>query len=163
MYSEVGYGTSVCFYLPLPETAATAVPLEASSAAPRLPESCTVLLVDDEEDLLEIASAYVLELGCQPLVARDGNEALAILRGSASIDAMITDIVMPGGLSGGELAEEARRLRPEMKIIFCSGFPADALAERPFGLRDGPLLRKPYHGAEIHAMIRQALAQEEPA
>jgi len=69
------------------------------------------------------------------------------------IDLMVTDIVMPGGMDGVELAKQVRKLQPEMRILYSSGFPARALAERSGPLIDGPLLRKPYQRSEFDAAI----------
>jgi PAS domain S-box-containing protein len=161
IYSEVGYGTTVSFYLPVPETYSEPVLAHDGVVPTTNLAGCTVLIVDDEEDLLEIAAAYVEEIGCTALQATDGASALEMLAEAGPIDVMLTDIIMPGGISGAALAQRARSLRPEMKIIYSSGFPADALAERPFLLADGPLLRKPYHRAEVHALVRRALAERE--
>jgi len=160
IYSEIGFGTSVSFYLPIPvDQVALDKPAAASTALSL--EGCTVLLVDDEEDLLEIAATYLGEIGCTALQATDGGSALEILMHGGPIDVLITDIVMPGGMSGAALAEQARQLRPQMKIIYCSGFPADALAERTSLRMDGPLLRKPYSRADVHAIVRRAMAEPE--
>ena len=87
--------------------------------------------------------------------------ALAILASPIVVDLMITDIIMPGGMSGTALAERARVLRPAMQIVYCSGFPADALAERASLALDAPLLRKPYQRADVHAFVRRAMSQDE--
>jgi len=161
IYSELGYGTTVSFYLPIrkQERVADAIP-QAEMDLHNL-QGCTVLLVDDEEDLLEIAETYVAEMGCAVVSAIDGHSALAILASPIVVDLMITDIIMPGGMSGTALAERARVLRPAMQIVYCSGFPADALAERASLALDAPLLRKPYQRADVHAFVRRAMSQDE--
>jgi len=70
---------------------------------------------------------------------------------------MVTDIVMPGGMNGVELAHKAKALRPDLKIIYSSGFPAEALAEKSMPLVEGPLLRKPYQRAEFAAIIHRVM------
>jgi len=68
---------------------------------------------------------------------------------------MVTDIIMPGNMNGIELAQKVRELRPGIKVIFTSGFPAEALEERSGKLEGGPLLHKPYQRAEFADMVRR--------
>ena len=103
-----------------------------------------MLVVDDEKDLLEIAQAYLTEMGYSALQADNAASALTTMAEYKDIDLMVTDIIMPGGINGVELAERARAINPKLKVIYCSGFPADALMERSGTMVDGPLLRKPY-------------------
>ena len=119
-----------------------------------------MLVVDDEEDLLEIAKAYLAEMEFTSFQALDGASALEILTTHPEIDLLVTDIVMPGGMNGVELVEKARALRPDLKIIYSSGFPAEALAERSMSLVDGPLLHKPYQRNEFTAMIHRVMDSE---
>jgi YesN/AraC family two-component response regulator len=83
--------------------------------------------------------------------------ALEVLAEQPEIDLMVTDIVMPGGMNGVDLVQRARALRPDLKIIYSSGFPAEALAERSMPLVDGPLLHKPYQRAEFNAIIHRVM------
>ncbi len=104
-----------------------------------------MLVVDDEADLLKIASAYLAEMGLTALHAIDGASALKVIQREKEIHLMVTDIVMPGGMSGVELAQRVRELKPNIRIMYSSGFPADALAERRMLLGEWPLfLHKPY-------------------
>ena len=159
VYSELDHGTTVSFYLPL--TGDFLRPI--SDAAPKPLNTdidCTVLVVDDEEDLLDIAIAYLDEMGFTSFQAPDGASALEILKLHDEIDLLVTDIVMPGGMNGVELVEKARILRPDLKIIYSSGFPAEALAERSMSLVDGPLLHKPYQRNEFTAIIHRVMDSE---
>jgi PAS domain S-box-containing protein len=161
IYSEPGKGTTVTLYLPLVEGR-----LEETTPAideqPPIDLDGTVLVVDDEADLLKIATAYLAELGCAALQAFDGASALEIVGREKSIRLMVTDIVMPGGMNGVELAQRVHELNPAIKLIYSSGFPADALAERELSLVDGPLLHKPYQRTEFKAMVRGVLAGRGP-
>jgi PAS domain S-box-containing protein len=156
VYSELGHGTTVSFYLPLTgnrlHTAALDAPMPLNKEL-----GCTVLVVDDEEDLLEIAVSYLTEMGLNYFQASDGASALEILKQHGEIDLLFTDIVMPGGMNGVELVQYARVLRPDLKIVFSSGFPAEALAERSMSLVDGPLLHKPYQRAEFNAIVHHVM------
>ncbi|MGF1660599.1 MAG: ATP-binding protein [Rubrimonas sp.] len=114
-----------------------------------------VLLVEDELDLLETAEAMLHDLGYAPIRAADAAQALREIESGRVIDAMITDVMMPGGMSGPELADAARATRPELPVIFVSGYVAASVvgAER-IGAR---LLRKPYAIEELAQALRAAL------
>jgi len=156
VYSEQGYGTTVNLYLPVTEDASSPL-AEVVESRSSFNESATVLVVDDETDLLDIAKAYLEIMGCKAFTAVDGNDALHIVQREKNIDLMVTDIIMPGGMNGVELAAKVRELDPKIKIIYCSGFPADALAERSMPLIDGPLLHKPYLRDDFSALVRRVL------
>ena len=156
IYSELGQGTSVSFYLPLAE----GIPLPALAVAEKNLQAKaggTVLVVDDEVDLLEVAVAYAEEMGYRVLHATDGASALAVVAREPGIELLVTDIIMPGGMNGVELANKVRQLIPGIKVIYSSGFPSDALNERSGTKVDGPLLSKPYHRNEFVATIRRAM------
>jgi CheY-like chemotaxis protein len=155
-YSELGQGTTVSFYLPLAADLSQPIPAGASKPL-NAKLGGTVLVVDDEVDLLEVALAYLAEMGFAAYQAIDGASALEVIAKRGEIDLMVTDIVMPGGMNGVELVHKARALHPGLKIIYSSGFPAEALAERSMPLIDGPLLYKPYQRAEFAAIIQRVM------
>ena len=160
IYSELGYGTTVSLYLPLAENAAPVI----AAVIPGLPPpkmSGSVLVVDDEVDLLDIGRAYLEEMGYTVYHAKDGASALALVERLGEIDLMVTDIVMPGGMNGVELAREIRQLIPQIGVIYCSGFPANSLAERSMAQVDAPLLHKPFHRAEFGAIVRQVMERHD--
>lgn len=157
LYSEPGYGTTVSLYLPL--AAAPEVHTEdGNQVLARDGDGSVVLLVDDEPELLEIAQVYLDEAGYKVLQARDSDSAKGMLGRHPEIELMVTDIIMPGGMNGAELALDVRHLFPNLKVIYCSGFPADALAERTTPL-DGPFLRKPYDRHELVSMVRRTMGK----
>jgi PAS domain S-box-containing protein len=156
IYSEIGHGTTVSFYLPV----GAVLPLPVQTDAPKQFNAKlggTVLVVDDELDLLEVALTYLAEMGFTALQAHDGASALRAIAQHEEIDLMVTDIVMPGGMNGAELVRRARVLRPTLKVIYSSGFPAEALAERTMPPLDGPLLRKPYQRADFVAIVHRVM------
>jgi PAS domain S-box-containing protein len=156
IYSEPGKGTTVSIFMPLADVG----PEEANATTELRPFEKlhgTVLVVDDEADLLKIASAYLLEMGLTALQAVDGASALEMIARDPEIDLVVTDIVMPGGMNGVELAKRVHELNPNVKLIYSSGFPAEALAEKKMSLVNGPLLHKPYQRAEFRTMIRNVL------
>jgi PAS domain S-box-containing protein len=156
IYSEVGYGTTVSLYLPLAEEVTQSI-AAGTQSAPATKLKGTVLVVDDEVDLLEIAKNYLEDMGYKAYHAEDGASALAVVEQHKDIDLVVTDVLMPGGMNGVELAEKIRESLHQIKVIYCSGFPANALAERNMSLVDGPLLHKPYQRAEFGSVVRAVM------
>jgi PAS domain S-box-containing protein len=156
IYSEVDHGTTVSFYLPIRTDLLRTVPTNAARPLNTVLHG-TALVVDDEEDIVELALVHLAEMGLTVLRANDGPSALQVIAQHDEIDLMITDIVMPGGMNGVELVQRARDLRPGLKIIYSSGFPAEALTERTLPLLHGPLLRKPYQRAEMVAIVQRVM------
>jgi len=160
IYSELGMGTTVSFYLPIAAESARPTPAET----PRSSQSNlvgTVLVVDDELDILEVAAVYLTEMGLNPIQARDGVEALKTIAERPEINLIVTDIVMAGGMNGEDLVRKARVSRPGLKVIYSSGFPAEVLAKRTMQLDEGPLLRKPYQRADFTAIVQRVLESGE--
>ncbi len=143
--SVKGRGTTMALYFPaLPDsTEGQSTPDERDKA----------LVVDDQEDVLAMAIELFQTLGYDVLSANNGSEALAILHRTPDIGVLFSDVVMPG-MSGIELAHEARRLRPDMKIVLASGYAAQALKESHAGLGDFQLIAKPYSVAQILRQLR---------
>jgi len=158
IYSEFGFGTTISFYLPFAEPGALpAKPVPV--AQPSTHAGQKVLVVDDEEDLLEVAATYLNEAGYRALQASNGAEAIEIIAQQPDIGLLITDIIMGGGLNGVGLVQRAREISPGIRFLYCSGFPSDALAEKNVSLEEGQLLNKPYQREEFHAAVRQAMSQ----
>ena len=155
IYSEPGLGTSVRIYLPLAEGETLTPRQIAEAVAPGGHE--TILVVEDDPFVRRHAIASLESLGYRVLVAGDGREALAALRGRARPDLLFTDIVMPGGITGWELAEQARKLRPKLRVLFTSGYPLETLANRQVIEPGAHILTKPYRKAELARQVRDAL------
>jgi signal transduction histidine kinase len=158
VYSEPGFGTTLSFLLPLFEgnvNLPSAPILEKRSADVA---RSTILIVDDEADLLEIASTCLTNLGHTVLTAMDGKSARQLIEERDDIALLLTDIIMPGDMTGVELAECALKIKPSLKVIYCSGFPTEALAERNMSLAEGSLLRKPYQSSELISIVSNAFA-----
>ena len=156
VYSEVGKGTSFKIYLPRVDQAAekAGAPLPTAEA-PRGTE--TVLLAEDEQDVREVAREFLESGGYTVLEARDGNDALQIAaQHSGSIDLLVTDMVMPR-MTGQELAARLQRKRPELQVIYMSGYSEHAAAEAAQGDSLMRLLTKPFSRTAILRLVRQTL------
>jgi CheY-like chemotaxis protein len=152
--SNLGEGTIVDMYLPK----SVERPAEAKrfSLAPIRAASGheTVLVVEDDPDVLDIAVSGLLDLGYNVKTARDAPEALAILRTHPDTDVLFSDVVMPGGINGAQLAVEAQRICPGLKVLLTSGYAAPALSQ-DHGLPETlEVLRKPYRREELAQKIR---------
>jgi signal transduction histidine kinase len=157
--SEPGVGTTFELGLPLSPQAGEEVVGEPPARAEK-GGSETILVVEDEDDVREVASATLERLGYRTVVARDAREALAILDGSGGLDLLFTDFVMPNGVNGVELAREALRLRPGLRVLVTSGYArqANASASADSSRIDGfPMIAKPYRSGELAARIRALL------
>ncbi|WP_017302070.1 PAS domain-containing protein [Nodosilinea nodulosa] len=156
IYSELGQGTTIKMYLPRFWGITEPQPGQVDSAV--VGGSERILLVEDEELVRRYAYDQLLNLGYQVLVAIDGPTALALVRQRDDIDLLFTDVVMPGGMSGRELADLARQLRPELNVLYTSGYAENAIVHH--GRLDAgiQLLSKPYGRAELSQKIRDALA-----
>ncbi len=154
IYSEPGFGTTVTIYLPFADRAIqpASAPTTSSSRT-----SGKVLVVDDEVDLLEVATAYLTDMGYTTLQAEDGAKALEVIEKHQDIDLIVTDVVMPGGMNGLELAQQVRQRLPHVKLIYSSGFPAYALKDRSLHMADCPMLQKPYERAGFKAIVSAAM------
>ena len=133
------------------ETAAAGEPSTLRPAK----EGEVVLVVEDEPSVLEMAVESLGELGYTTCAASDGEAALVWLRGPGRIDVLFSDVAMPGGISGVELALLARRLRPGLKVLLTSGYAAGAGEAAP--PPDVPLLTKPYDRGELASRLRGML------
>ncbi len=116
----------------------------------------TILVVDDDEDVLDIAVTTLSALGYPVKAARNGEQALDILGEEPEIALLLTDIVMPGGMDGWDLAHHAKQLRPQLKVLYTSGHSARLLGDdRRSGY--GPLLPKPWRLDQLESFVRRAL------
>jgi signal transduction histidine kinase len=156
IYSELGRGTSVKLYLP---RASQESELPGPDARPLadLRGAEVILLVEDDEPLREFAKSQLAYLGYRVLEAANGNDALTLVREHKEIDLLFTDLVMPGGLTGRELALLACQINPTLKVLYCSGYAGIAIHLQGLLDKDVQLLNKPYTRLELAKRIRGAL------
>ncbi|MGX9432755.1 response regulator, partial [Bradyrhizobium sp. LeoA1S1] len=114
-----------------------------------------VLVVEDNDDLLDLTSAMLTSSGYQVRCARNGAEALWMLQ-SEEFDLVLSDIVMPNGINGIEVAREARKLNKGIKILLASGYAGDAL-DRHQAVGEFPIIDKPFRMSELAARLRSIL------
>ena len=128
IYSEIGQGTTVKIYLPRlhSDIEALAAP-ETSASVPKSSSGQTILVVEDEEDVRAYTTSILRELGYQVLEASMAPAALRMLRGHPDVKLLFTDVGLPGGMNGRQLADAARKLRPDLKILFTTGYARNAI------------------------------------
>ena len=160
IYSELGHGTTVKIYLP--RSGGDAVDRVRADAAGDAPAqgSEVVLMVEDNKDLRIVTLKQLTDLGYRTLEAENAKQALKILAAHPEIDLLFTDIVMPGGMTGTELAREAKRLYPKLKILLTSGYTARAMANGFHDIEGLELLNKPFRKRDLAARLRGVLERK---
>jgi len=156
IYSEEGHGTTIKLYLP------GARELDATDVAPGSPIEGgheTILVVEDDPPVRALVTTQLESLGYTVLAASNGREALRMIEQGAEFDLLFTDVIMRGGMNGRQLAEEALKHRPSLKVLFTSGYPQDAIVHH--GRLDPGvlLLAKPYRKSDLAHRIRAAITQ----
>ena len=154
--SEKGHGTTILICLPQAEATETQ-PTGIDLPEPTQQGHEIILVVEDDPLVRTYVLAQISSLGYRTLSASNGPEALNLLRSSEPIDLLFTDIIMPGSINGRELSIEALKLRPDLKVLFTSGYTEQTI-DRDGRLDQGvQLLRKPYRRADLANMVRAAL------
>jgi len=158
LYSELGRGTSVRIFLPLADAIQrSAKPASAAEGAGMPRGSETILVVEDDARVRRVTTARLRSLGYQIIEAENGAAAMAVLSAHLEVAMIFTDVVMPGGMNGDELVEAAFAVRPNIKVLFTSGYAEPAVARQGLGV--GAWLKKPYTAAELAEKIREILHQ----
>ncbi|MFO1034818.1 MAG: PAS domain S-box protein [Hyphomicrobiales bacterium] len=183
IYSEVGHGTSVKMYLPRRMRPGEAQQSESPAPAARVtsaPQGKTqavapqthatqpadlrrpkILVVEDQEAVRMVACGFLEDFGYEVVEAGDGFEALAKLQEHHDIDLMFSDVVMPGGMNGFDLAQAAQSLKPELKIVHTSGYPKGAMVHQDEPrFREGYIIMKPYRREDLQKIIKDALEKQ---
>jgi len=158
IYSELGQGTTVKLYLPR----ATESDVDAERALPNRERVAdggfeTILVVEDNEDLRTYCVSILQELGYRVLDANNGRRALEILQTETDVALLFTDVVLPDGLDGRELAREAQRRRPGLRVLFTTGYTRNAVIHNGRLEPGFSLIGKPFTFAELAARVRTML------
>jgi PAS domain S-box-containing protein len=172
IYSEVGHGTTVRLYLPrarsapvqqTPETSPEGlrgqIARELSVAVEeKIEQKPVVLVVEDNAQVREVAAAMIEEMGFETLLACNGPEGLSLIMERPDINLVITDVIMAGGMNGPELANKALKMRPDLKLLFMSGYAPGSVRQ----MQDLPdsieLVNKPFTRTDLTDKVRRALA-----
>jgi signal transduction histidine kinase/ActR/RegA family two-component response regulator len=159
IYSELGRGTTVRLYLPRDATGLIAARPTMSTTSERGSE--TILVVEDDPRVRQLAVSSLRERGYTVREAANGAEAVAELDGEGKIDLLLTDVIMPGSMTGRDVAEHALEAQPSIRLLFTSGY-ADASVMRNGLVKAGArFLAKPYRGGELAAAVRALLDSTE--
>jgi signal transduction histidine kinase/CheY-like chemotaxis protein len=159
IYSEVGQGTMVCIYLP------RHVGEESADEQDNVPEhaqaegGATVLVIDDEPTMRMLISDALGDLGYRCVEAADGAAGLKILQGKDKIDLLITDVGLPGGLNGRQVADAARALRTDLKVLFITGYAENAALNHGHIERGMEVLTKPFAVDELAGRVERILSE----
>jgi PAS domain S-box-containing protein len=155
--SKVGEGTVVMIYLPklLREEDA---PLDSASVdVPQGTPGETILVTEDDDDVREYSVGALRELGYRVIEAHDGPSALRLLERQHNVDLLFTDVVLPGGMTGAQLAAEARGSRPRLKVLFTTGYARNAIVHHGRLDRGVQLITKPFTLSDLAARVRDVL------
>jgi signal transduction histidine kinase/ActR/RegA family two-component response regulator len=156
IYSEVGHGTTVKLYLPQAAGLVGADRVTERGGEPQRGGE-TILVVEDDPLVRQYVLTQIQSLGYSTLSASNGTEALAVIDSGKEIDLLFTDVIMPGSMNGRELAEAAIKRRPDMRVLYTSGYTENAIIHH--GRLDAGvlLLAKPYRRSDLATLIRAAL------
>jgi signal transduction histidine kinase len=157
IYSEVGQGTTVKVYLPRLASAATVAEDETDLAAPEGQSGETILVVEDDDDVRAYSVEILRELGYRVVEAHDGPSALRLLERQGRVDLLFTDVVLPGGITGAQVAAQARELKPSLKVLFTTGYARNAIIHHGRLDKGVKLITKPFGSAELASKVRDVL------
>ena len=159
IYSEVGAGTTVKLYVPRVDGQSAADDAIAAITPPRGARE-VILVVEDEADVRSYVVELLRDLDYEIIEAADGQSALTVLETEGEIDLLFTDVGLPGGLNGRQLADEVKRRRPGIKILYATGYARNAIVHQ--GRLDAgvELITKPFSSAALAARIRHILDEK---
>jgi CheY-like chemotaxis protein len=158
VYSEEGHGTTIKLYLP--RATGETETMEVVTPSPSLQGGHeTILVVEDDALVRNYVVSQIESLGYKSIAANTGAEALALLEHNVMFDLLFTDVVMPGGMNGRELAERVKRQRPGTRVLYTSGYTENAIMHHGRLDPGVALLNKPYRKAELARKIREVLGE----
>ena len=162
IYSEVGQGTTMCLYLPRHYSGEAETPSDTEPrAAAHVRTGKTILVVDDEPTVRMLVAEVLEEAGYIPIEAPDGAAGLRVLQSAARVDLLVTDVGLPGGMNGRQLADAARTMRPDLKVLFITGFAENAIlgnGQLGPGMR---VLTKPFVMETLASRIREMIEDDQ--
>jgi PAS domain S-box-containing protein len=157
IYSEVGQGTTVKLYLPRLLAEAVASDVDDASLPAEGSNEETILVLEDDDDVRTFSVEILREIGYRVIEAHDGPSALRLLERQPRVDLLFSDVVLPGGLTGKQVSEQARALRPGLKVLFTTGYARNAIIHHGRLDRGVHLITKPFTLNELAAKVRDVL------
>jgi CheY-like chemotaxis protein len=157
IHSEVGLGTTINLYFPRMEGQPGDSDLAMTQSNIDNQACETILVVEDDDRVRRLAVTRLRRIGYKVLEASDGPKAIDILSMGNPVDLIFTDLIMPGGMSGKDVAARARQLRPNVKVLLTSGYAEELFHADDLQREQLKLLRKPYHHADLVAVLRDVL------
>jgi signal transduction histidine kinase/ActR/RegA family two-component response regulator len=157
IYSEVAHGTTVRLYLPRLLGPVQDDDAEALTLAPEAQKNETILVVEDDNDVREYSVEALRDLGYRVLEAHDGPSALRVLERESRVHLFFTDVVLPGGMTGAQVAARARAICPSLKVLFTTGYARNAIIHHGRLDRGVQLITKPFSRDELAAKVRDIL------
>ena len=159
IYSEAGQGAMVCLYLPRHHGEAASEEADAELAgAPRAGQGETVLVVDDEPTVRMLVTEVLEDLGYTAIEAADGPAGLKVLRSDVQIDLLVTDVGLPGGMNGRQVADAGRAVRPELRVLFITGYAENAVLSHGHLEPGMHIMTKPFAMEALASRIKELIA-----
>ena len=167
IYSELGQGTTICIYLPRhaskssrDDTFAVDDPSGGADGVAATVDGQTVLVVDDEPTVRMLVVEVLEAMGCATIEAQDGAAGLKVLQSSARLDLLITDVGLPGGVNGRQVADAGRMLRPGLKTLFITGYAENAVIGNGYLESGMQVLTKPFTIEALSRRVDELLAAD---
>jgi PAS domain S-box-containing protein len=157
IYSEIGEGTTMCLYFPRFVGELETVDLSQASDSPGEGHGETVLVIDDEEPIRMLVTDVLEEAGYRVLSAPDGPAGLKVLQSDARVDLLITDVGLPGGVNGRQVADAARTTRPGLKVLFITGYAENAVVGNGHLDAGMQVITKPFAMSVLGARVREII------
>ncbi len=158
IYSEVGQGTTVKIYLPRLEGSEEEHDLQSSGPVPEGNAHETILVVEDDANVRSYSVEALRDLGYRVIEASDGPSALRLLEAKTTpVDLLFTDVVLPGGMTGAQVAAQARALRPGLKVLFTTGYARNAIFHHGRLDKGVQLITKPFSFTDLAGKVRDVL------
>jgi len=155
IYSEVGQGTTVKLYLPrATENVISPDTLDDYTQSGVIGGSERILVVEDDDSLREFSTGALIELGYRVIYAKSGPRALELLERESNIDLLFTDVILPDGMNGRQLADEARRRRPELRVLYTTGYTRNAIVHHGRLDRGINFIGKPFTFEQLARRVR---------
>ena len=157
--STPGQGTTMCMFLPRFAGAALHDPRPIDSAALSQGDGGTVLLIEDEATIRELTEEVLVEAGYSVLTAADGPSGLRLFHATPQVDLLVTDVGLPGGLNGRQVADAARQVRPDLKVLFITGYAQNAAVGNGLLAPGMEVLTKPFDISILTDRVREMIGR----